>query len=306
MPNILSYIFIEVMFQSLFSWNLLLMIRVNISGSRFVKFQSLFSWNLLLMGELWRRADRRKVSFNPCFRGTCSWCLEAGSHRLGQNMVSILVFVELALDARPGKPQVLRLICFNPCFRGTCSWCASFVAGMGNSRSVSILVFVELALDGKDYRLCNIERPGFQSLFSWNLLLMIENYETRECSVPSFNPCFRGTCSWCSALPSYAGVWSGFNPCFRGTCSWCQWEVSQPLPGVRSFNPCFRGTCSWWEAFRVFRVRLVCFNPCFRGTCSWWSAWFGWWIKSIFSFNPCFRGTCSWWKAVLSGPNVGL
>ena len=60
-------------------------------------FQSLFSWNLLLM----RRLD---VVLSAL----------AG--------VSILVFVELALD-----DQFLLMVmalgtwCFNPCFRGTCS-----------------------------------------------------------------------------------------------------------------------------------------------------------------------------------------
>ncbi len=37
------------------------------------------------------------------------------------NAVSILVFVELALDDLRGRSMVVGLICFNPCFRGTCS-----------------------------------------------------------------------------------------------------------------------------------------------------------------------------------------
>ena len=73
------------------------MIRVNINGSRFIKFQSLFSWNLLLMNE-------------------------RGSDHVHGPGVSILVFVELALDGLSSAawPELHR---------------------------VSILVFVELALD---------------------------------------------------------------------------------------------------------------------------------------------------------------
>ena len=61
--------------------------------------------------------------------------------------VSILVFVELALDACLGH-------------RGQASW------------MVSILVFVELALDEYASRR-DLTMSRFQSLFSWNLLLMV-------------------------------------------------------------------------------------------------------------------------------------
>jgi len=63
-------------FQSLFSWNLLLMIDIMAETIADLQFQSLFSWNLLLMN--------------------------TGEDGLsGQNEeVSILVFVELALDER--------------------------------------------------------------------------------------------------------------------------------------------------------------------------------------------------------------
>ncbi len=63
-------------------------------------------------------------------------------------LVSILVFVELALDAT---------ILF---FRG-------------HVPLVSILVFVELALDETCATLTTDITGEFQSLFSWNLLLMI-------------------------------------------------------------------------------------------------------------------------------------
>ena len=38
-----------------------------------------------------------------------------------RKLVSILVFVELALDARRGSILSDKDIGFNPCFRGTCS-----------------------------------------------------------------------------------------------------------------------------------------------------------------------------------------
>ena len=63
-------------------------------------------------------------------------------------MVSILVFVELALDG---------------------SWDANH----GVLQHVSILVFVELALDDIDANDELVHVAPFQSLFSWNLLLMM-------------------------------------------------------------------------------------------------------------------------------------
>ena len=63
-------------------------------------------------------------------------------------------------------------------------------------RPVSILVFVELALDEKaTYTHLTRGLTEFQSLFSWNLLLMEERAPTLEEEEGSFNPCFRGTCS---------------------------------------------------------------------------------------------------------------
>ena len=65
-----------------------------------------------------------------------------------QSRVSILVFVELALDGSAvAAPAILCI-------------------------SVSILVFVELALDGCSPGWNSSPCPWFQSLFSWNLLLM--------------------------------------------------------------------------------------------------------------------------------------
>ena len=137
---------VDVVFQSLFSWNLLLMKEMKDNGRKCDwMFQSLFSWNLLLMydsGRCWSHPDR----------------------------VSILVFVELALDDR----------------------CEGFYWAL---YGVSILVFVELALDDGTGLVEDSVLVRFQSLFSWNLLLMMSKERAIALLGTGFNPCFRGTCS---------------------------------------------------------------------------------------------------------------
>ena len=44
-----------------------------------------------------------------------------GSMLVNAYVVSILVFVELALDATEEPPRAVDRLGFNPCFRGTCS-----------------------------------------------------------------------------------------------------------------------------------------------------------------------------------------
>ncbi len=84
-------------FQSLFSWNLLLMFDKVLDLKSLMAFQSLFSWNLLLMFGM-------------------------SNHSREGLWVSILVFVELALDAGGyRRHRYKRARRFNPCFRGTCS-----------------------------------------------------------------------------------------------------------------------------------------------------------------------------------------
>ncbi len=170
---------------------------VAVENISYSEFQSLFSWNLLLM-----------LPF--CYQATNC-----------QN-VSILVFVELALDANDRHFNLGGFEGFNPCFRGTCSWWSISVDASTYDEIVSILVFVELALDdellGDDIYIL----PAFQSLFSWNLLLMLILYVRVGDLIDSFNPCFRGTCSWCAIEELLALAEDRFNPCFRGTCSWCQ------------------------------------------------------------------------------------
>ena len=84
--------------------------------------------------------------------------------------------------------------------------------------SVSILVFVELALDVSDTLYWKIYAM-FQSLFSWNLLLM-QPSRTRA-------PLYYRV----SILVFVELALDGYPACVPG------WDRS-------SFNPCFRGTCS--------------------------------------------------------------
>ena len=115
------------------------------------------------------------------------------SGRTPPSKVSILVFVELALDAcgakvRKGYQPVSILVFVE---------LALDVDGKGQPHLhhlVSILVFVELALDAQTKKINDLG-IGFQSLFSWNLLLMSYIRPHSGPSPSSFNPCFRGTCS---------------------------------------------------------------------------------------------------------------
>ena len=163
----------ELMFQSLFSWNLFLMSRTSSHPSGTMVFQSLFSWNLFLMIRMRLAQGLLGLCFNPCFRGTCSWWYQILCLMLIRRYVSILVFVELVLDVRAGviKPPV-RAWSFNPCFRGTCSWCSRRERHNSRELLVSILVFVELVLDVEFHRVGTVHLKPFQSLFSWNLFLM--------------------------------------------------------------------------------------------------------------------------------------
>jgi len=83
-------------FQSLFLWILLSKAASTHKPVRLCQFQSLFLWILL--------------SKQP---------LRAAASRL--DAVSILVFMDLALEAAEGHGHRLILLSFNPCFYGSCS-----------------------------------------------------------------------------------------------------------------------------------------------------------------------------------------
>ena len=86
--------------------------------------------------------------------------------------------------------------------------------------SVSILVFVELALDAD----CSILRVPqdlqFQSLFSWNLLLMKKDNEPEPAAEEPVSILVFVELAL-DVLCHPAGWYENlcFNPCFRGTCS---------------------------------------------------------------------------------------
>ena len=179
--------------------------------------------------------------------------------------------------------MVLKPLCFNPCFRGTCSWCLIPSSCRSTHRIVSILVFVELALDGNSRFGFWIADRGFQSLFSWNLLLMslrrgiqlsivrrvsilvfvelaLDGTPARTSSGPhtSFNPCFRGTCSWCILYSSHPPAKSAFQSLFSWNLLLMFIKLSKLLSD-QGFNPCFRGTCSWcyFDTFLYIHLFLV-------------------------------------------------
>ena len=239
-----------VMFQSLFSWNLLLMfvirwmiggleqlvsilvfvelaldVRNWISGAlRTLRFQSLFSWNLLLMSQYEEEYLEHLTKFQSLFSWNLLLMEQYWSFNVASYYVSILVFVELALDDNIKILPKLKQVCFNPCFRGTCSWCLLgtyytiakvlfqslfswnlllmiiYSICFGHDNLVSILVFVELALDVCAAFTQRSHSVTFQSLFSWNLLLMWNKRGRLSTGRSSFNPCFRGTCSWCAGV----------------------------------------------------------------------------------------------------------
>ncbi len=260
-----------------------------------VGFQSLFSWNLLLMGDLKIKLPDG-TGFNPCFRGTCSWWY---SHRRGS--VTNPMFQSLFswnLLLMPSELQQQGLYCilfqslfswnlllmfflfclqnvynfgFNPCFRGTCSWWQCCPGESDPRYTVSILVFVELALD---------VRSGLAVLPKEN----------------SFNPCFRGTCSWCVDVSRGCRKSEGFNPCFRGTCSWCRRRTIMPWL-LWLFQSLFSWNLLLMLALDTASMWLVrSFNPCFRGTCSWWPE-----KNTVVSSRELFQSLFSWNLLLMGG-----
>jgi len=128
------------------------------------------------------------------------WNLLSNSRNRGDKRahtwVSILVFVELALELRSGESS-------------------KNVPG----RSVSILVFVELALEHESIGAVSAGSKVSILVF---VELALEPFVTllTESRTSCFNPCFRGTCSRTFGDPKTFEIFElSFNPCFRGTCS---------------------------------------------------------------------------------------
>ena len=107
-------------------------------------------------------------------------------------MVSILVFLELALGQHLQFGHCRQSLGFNPCFLGTCP---RTLAKIEDKQAECV----------------------FQSLFSWNLPSDFERQCFRFDRI-SFNPCFLGTCPrTATSRPSSIRA-ASFNPCFLGTC----------------------------------------------------------------------------------------
>jgi len=131
------------------------------------EFQSLFLWN-------WRSNQIPAIiviippSFNPCFCGTgarTSGCLP---RYVFHDLVSILVFVELALEHEMIDGHRPIQILFQSLFLW--NWRSNDIDSIWRDARtfVSILVFVELALELYCGRLRIGADTWFQSLFLWN------------------------------------------------------------------------------------------------------------------------------------------
>ena len=205
-------------FQSLFSWNLLLNSNLKWSRNYCSRFQSLFSWNLLLNFDKTYAGSVFELAFQSLFSWNLLLNLSGPLEYSHQHRVSILVFVELALECQTG-PRSKGLY------------------------YVSILVFVELALEF--YQVAGITHQNvmFQSLFSWNLLLngvLLFEFVAKSG--------FQSLFSWNLLLNVFR-----FGIIFTYYCVSILVFVElalechiRPNTGCRRlcFNPCFRGTCS--------------------------------------------------------------
>ena len=158
-----------------------------------------------------------------------------------RSVVSILVFVELALGVLRRYPSLRRSSSFNPCFCGTRPRRREGIQTRNLGIRVSILVFVELALGVSEFARNN--RPQLVSILVFvelalgadatlapvpdamvSILVFVElalgdDRAVTISNLPnSFNPCFCGTRprSPCDEHPDDPRVY-GFNPCFCGT-----------------------------------------------------------------------------------------
>ena len=133
----------------------------------YFRFQSLFLWNLPSDSSL-RLLLGLAGGFNPCFCGTCPRTGHPWEVANNPSIVSILVFVELALghcrdSFATSSPQFQSLFLWN-----LPSDLSKFIFFVLWSR-VSILVFVELALGLLSFPIGSHDDMVFQSLFLWNL-----------------------------------------------------------------------------------------------------------------------------------------
>ena len=227
-------------------------------------FQSLFSWNLLLMCGCASCLIPGPLGFNPCFRGTCSWWLIEPLSTFADCGVSILVFVELALDGlvrsmkRPHGTAVSILVfvelaldamsfgfaCwYEQMFQSLFSWNLLLMPRLGHwvasMHWVSILVFVELALDVIQARAVFVD-DEFQSLFSWNLLLMSST--GKSTSWPGW--LFQSLFSWNLLLMDFA-MTSCSSASIVSILVFVELALDVNDPGYRTTSVKFQSLFSW-------------------------------------------------------------
>ena len=280
-----------------------------------VVFQSLFSWNLPSDAAYFIGTEGSTPRFNPCFLGTCprissrrrtprqlfgfqslfSWNLPSDSLSNGgcrtESTVSILVFLELALGSEVRVNRQRR----NTKFQSLFSWnlpsdstalqehCVSRAVSilvflelalgslkeilMHRSFGVSILVFLELALGYDAGDAWRSPPTQFQSLFSWNL--------------PSDNhPNYSFVRSMSVSILVFLELALGW---YRRIC------FSERF---LRFNPCFLGTCPRIFAFIHLRFPPSLFQSLFSWNLPSDSTFAPPEITARFGFNPCFLGTC--------------
>ena len=106
--------------------------------------QSLFSWILIANMERQLHLNTSYISFNPCFRGSCSRISILGI-RIVEGEESILVLVDLARESCNDCTEKDQKVRFNPCFSGSCSRISNLTMLPWTRKKVSILVLVDLA-----------------------------------------------------------------------------------------------------------------------------------------------------------------
>jgi len=183
------------LFQSLFLWILLSKINSYFSASQQFVFQSLFLW--ILLSKKWRGRDFET-----------------------RQLVSILVFMDLALEDLLWQLLPMLQLSFNPCFYGSCSRSFSSEYERFDEFSFqSLFLWILLSKSTICHGINGV--PWFQSLFLWILLSKAKKIVVRgEQMRDSFNPCFYGSCSRSMAkYPPDIAFLMGFNPCFYGSCS---------------------------------------------------------------------------------------
>jgi len=203
--------------------------------------------------------------FNPCFLGTGARTSRRDLQGAGQGRVSILVFLELALEQllqKDSRPPIS--VAFQSLF--SWNWRSNFI---GNTMRYSIDLF--------------------QSLFSWNWRSNAPP-KANQANVPGFNPCFLGTGA---RTPNYWGD-DDDGVGFQSLFSW-NWRSNRDQET--------RQLLKWFVSILVFlelALELWDLGPrqldqiLFQSLFSWnWRSNVTWPQPTAwyFCFNPCFLGT---------------